>query len=370
MELKVRLDADLYQRLLLVVALTLPCYLLLPGRILAALAPLALAAATLRSALRLDVADRAVLVTGCDTGFGLALAKHLTSLGFRVFAGCLLGDKDGPGAAELRAIANPRLVVLQLDVTKQEDWDAALRTVQSKLEPGAGLWGIVNNAGWATFGEMEWVAMETYRRALDINVLGLIAGVKTFLPLIRISRGRVVTITSGLGRMAVPTRSPYCVTKYALEGALDCLRYEMAPFGVAVSILEPGNFIAGTNIFNESFVKSQAVIYHIMISSYKISVLFLILINQNLMWDGMSEEVKGAYGREYFDKKVEIMRSYMNNGIPDIQPVIDSYTDALLDAFPQARYQTMDLYFKVRCFVATHCPEMVYHWLYIGYTSR
>ena len=72
----------------------------------------------------------------------------------------------------------------------------------------SGLWGIVNNAGWATFGEVEWVAVDTHRRALEVNVLGVLAGVKTMLPLIRAARGRVVTITSGLGRMAVPTRSP------------------------------------------------------------------------------------------------------------------------------------------------------------------
>ena len=71
------------------------------------------------------------------------------------------------------------------------------------------------------------------------------------------------------------------------------------------------------------------------------------------MWNGMGEEVKNAYGRQYFDKKVEVMRSYMNNGIPDIMPVIHTYTDALLDLFPQARYQPMDNYFKVRCFIAT-----------------
>ena len=64
----------------------------------------------------------------------------------------------------------------------------------------------MNNAGWATFGEVEWVAVETHRRALEVNVLGVLAGVKTMLPLIRAARGRVVTITSGLGRMAVPTR--------------------------------------------------------------------------------------------------------------------------------------------------------------------
>ena len=120
-------------------------------------------------------------------------------------------------------MASPKLHVLQLDVTRQEDWTAALQYVKDNLGT-EGLWGIVNNAGWATFGEVEWVAMETFRKAVDVNVHGVLAGVKTFLPLIRAARGRVVTITSGLGRMAVPTRSPYVGTKYALEGALDCLR--------------------------------------------------------------------------------------------------------------------------------------------------
>lgn len=311
--------------------------------------PLSLALATLKSCLQLEVGDKSVLITGCDTGFGLALAKHLTSLGFNVFAGCLLADKEGPGATELRGLANPRLKVIQLDITKQEDWDKALEYVKKNLiSTSSGLWGIVNNAGWATFGEVEWVGMDTYKRAMDINVFGLIAGIKTFLPLIRSAKGRVVTITSGLGRMAVPTRSPYVFTKYALEGFHDCLRYEMKAFGVSVSILEPGNFIAGTNIFNEDFVMAQA----------------------ELMWNNMDQEIKDAYGKDYFNQKVEIMRGYMNNGIPDIMPVINTYTDALLDAFPQDRYQPMDNYFKVRCFIATHMPEVVYDYLYIGHAKR
>lgn len=264
-----------------------------------------------------------------------------------MFAGCLLADKAGDGAEELRKLASPKLHVIQLDVTKQEDWDKCKEYIKKNtrcclyyltntpeyLDDSNGLWGIVNNAGWATFGEVEWVGLETYRKALEVNVVGLLAGVKTVLPLIRQEQGRVVTITSGLGRMAVPTRyrymsttmsvfplisllrSPYVGTKYALEGILDCLRYEMRPFGVSVSILEPGNFIAGTNIFNEKFVKAQA----------------------QLMWEGMDDEVKTTYTKAYFDKKVEVMRSYMNNGISDISPVINSYTDALLDMFPQVK---------------------------------
>lgn len=352
---KLRLDQDLYQRLLLALLSSLlfsylASYLLYSLTLWVTLVvPLSLALATAQSSLQLEVGDKSVLITGCDTGFGLSLAKHLASLGFNVFAGCLLADKDGPGATELRGLASPRLKVIQLDITRQEDWDNALVFVKENLiSTSSGLWGIVNNAGWATFGEVEWVSIDTYKKAMDINVFGMISGIKTFLPLIRSAKGRVVTITSGLGRMAVPTRSPYCLTKYALEGFHDCLRYEMKAFGVSVSILEPGNFIAGTNIFNETFVKGQA----------------------ELMWNNMDTEIKDAYGKDYFNQKVEIMRSYMNNGIPDIMPVINTYTDALLDVFPQARYQPMDTYFKVRCFIATHLPEAVYDYLYIGHARR
>jgi 3-hydroxybutyrate dehydrogenase len=70
-----------------------------------------------------------VLVTGCDTGFGLRLAQHLESLGFTVFAGCLLADRRGAGAEELRGLDRPRLHVLQLDVTSAKEWEAARRSV-------------------------------------------------------------------------------------------------------------------------------------------------------------------------------------------------------------------------------------------------
>ena len=82
--------------------------------------------------------------------------------------------------------------------------------------------------------------------------------------------------------------------------------------------------IKGTNIFNENFVKSQA----------------------ELMWSKMEKEVQDVYTKNYFDQKVEVMRSYMNNGITDISPVIDSYTDALLDVYPQVSWvQTVQFNF-------------------------
>ena len=94
----------------------------------------------------------------------------------------------------------------------------------------------MNNAGLSSFGEVEWVPMATYRKIMEVNMFGIIRGVQICLPLIRKAQGRVVSTTSGLAKMAVPTRSPYVFTKYALSGFMDVLRYEMEAFGVKVTI--------------------------------------------------------------------------------------------------------------------------------------
>ncbi len=138
---KVRWDWDVFQRCLGVAFLSLMAYWTLNSSPLAWMglwaSPLllqlwltvALALAVLKSAARLKPEGRSVLITGCDTGFGLILAKHLHSLGFQVFAGCLLKNLGGPGAKELEALDPGRVHVLQLDVTKDEDWKEALQYV-------------------------------------------------------------------------------------------------------------------------------------------------------------------------------------------------------------------------------------------------
>ena len=98
------------------------------------------------------------------------------------------------------------------------------------------MWGIVNNAGLSSFGEIEWVPMATYRKIMEVNMFGLMRGIQVCLPLIRKVQGRIVTTTSGLAKQAVPTRSPYVFTKYALTGFMDVLRYEMEAFGVKVNM--------------------------------------------------------------------------------------------------------------------------------------
>ncbi|KAM8905903.1 D-beta-hydroxybutyrate dehydrogenase, mitochondrial isoform 2-T3 [Lycaon pictus] len=179
------------------------------------------------------VGSKAVLVTGCDSGFGFSLAKHLHSKGFLVFAGCLMKDQGGDGVKELDGLKSDRLRTIQLNVCKGEEVERVVEVVRSSLEdPEKGMWGLVNNAGISTFGEVEFTSMETYKEVAEVNLWGTVQMTKAFLPLIRRARGRIVNISSMLGRMANPARSPYCITKFGVEAFSDCLRYEMYPLGV------------------------------------------------------------------------------------------------------------------------------------------
>lgn len=255
-------------------------------------------------------------------------------MGFVVYAGCLF--ENGEGGVALR---NQGIDVLQLDITKEDEWDAAISHIKEKSRH---LWGLINNAGWSTFGDIEFTPMKTYRKITEINFFGLIQAVQKSAPLIRAAQGRIVTVTSGITRGVAPNRSAYCGTKMGGVGILECLRYELRRFGVQVSLIEPGNYLAGTALFNQQIVNKQA----------------------EDMWNQMSDEVKAAYGQDYFNMRRDMMAVYQKNSISDLTPVLESYTNALLDVWPQVRYQPMTVFWKVRAFVHSHLPEFFFEWYY------
>ena len=179
--------------------------------------------------------DTAVVVTGASTGIGRATALHLDSLGLRVFAG-VRREEDGE---DLRRDASERLTPIRLDVTEQSQVAEAARRVAEAVQDSR-LAGIVNNAGIAVAGPVEFVPLEQWRTQLEINVLGAVAMVQAFTPLLRESRGRIVTIGSLGGRLAQPMAAPYCASKHALEAISDALRLELLPWGISVSLIQPG----------------------------------------------------------------------------------------------------------------------------------
>jgi NAD(P)-dependent dehydrogenase (short-subunit alcohol dehydrogenase family) len=176
-----------------------------------------------------------VVVTGASTGIGHACALHLDRIGFRVFAG-VRRDED---AARLSTEGSDRLTPVKIDVTDAASIRAAADEVTAALasEP---LSGLVNNAGIAVSGPVEYLPIDEVRKQLEVNFIGQVAVTQAFLPLLRRSRGRVVNIGSVGGEVALPFLSPYAASKHALEGFSDSLRREVERLGVHVSVVRPG----------------------------------------------------------------------------------------------------------------------------------
>jgi len=181
-----------------------------------------------------ELSKGAVLVTGASSGIGRAIATTLAEQGYLVLAG-MRRESD---AKELDRL-HPRLKPVILDVTD----DTTLTDVAQLLEAELGergLAGLINNAGIAQVGPLEYLPQEHWRRQLDVNVLGTVAVTRAMLPLIRCARGRILFVGSIGGRLAPPLLGPYCASKYALEGLTEALRHELRPWGIPVVLLVPG----------------------------------------------------------------------------------------------------------------------------------
>ena len=176
-----------------------------------------------------------MVITGSSTGIGRACALHLDSLGFRVFAG-VRKPEDGE---RLREEGSERLTPVLMDVADPASIEAARAKVEDAIG-GRGLDGLVNNAGIAVSGPLEFLPLDELRRQLEVNVIGQIAVTQAFLPALRRAGGRIVNIGSIGGKMALPFVGPYAASKFAMEGLTDSLRRELKPHGVSVSIVRPG----------------------------------------------------------------------------------------------------------------------------------
>lgn len=182
-----------------------------------------------------DRGSHAVVITGASTGIGAACALSLDRLGFRVFAG-VRRTEDGEALAKE---ASSRLTPVRLDVTEAASIAAAADLVRTAVAE-AGLAGLINNAGIAVGAPLEAVPIADLRRQFETNVVGAVAVTQAVLPLLRQGRGRLINIGSIAGRATMPLMGPYSASKYALEALTDAWRLELLPWGIRVSIIEPG----------------------------------------------------------------------------------------------------------------------------------
>jgi hypothetical protein len=184
---------------------------------------------------------QSVVITGVSTGIGWATAKLLLTRGFRVF-----GSVRKPADADrLKSEFGADFIPLLFDVTDEAAVLAAAREVRAALG-GQTLTGLVNNAGIAVAGPVLELAVDQFRRQMDINVIGPIIATQAFGPLLgsdpslKGPKGRIVMISSVAGKSGNPLLSAYAASKHAIEGLSESLRREMMLFGIDVVIVAPG----------------------------------------------------------------------------------------------------------------------------------
>jgi NADP-dependent 3-hydroxy acid dehydrogenase YdfG len=202
-----------------------------------------------------------ILVTGCSSGIGAATADLLVKAGHTVYATARRTDT----LTELEA-AGAR--VLPLDVTSEESMAAAVRAVEA--EHGR-VGALVNNAGYGEYGTIEETDLDKVRQMFETNVFGLSRMVQLVLPAMRAAgTGRVVNIGSMGGRFTWPVGGYYHATKYAVEAITDALRNEVRPFGIHVSLIEPGLIrtrFEGTAMGSEAAAEAQSSPYSALLAA-------------------------------------------------------------------------------------------------------
>ncbi|MEO6606323.1 MAG: SDR family NAD(P)-dependent oxidoreductase, partial [Aeromicrobium sp.] len=191
----------------------------------------------------------AVLVTGASTGIGKAMVENLAANNIRVFA----------AVRDLKTVeAHPLVTAVRLDVTSAAEAQAAAETVRAAL--GAiRLRGLINNAGVAVGGPLEFLDLDEFRKQMEVNVIGQLAVTQAFLPLLREhGHARIVFTSSIGGRIAAPFIGPYAASKHALNGMAESLRRELKPWGMGVSVLAPAT--VATPIWDKAGVQIDDVV--------------------------------------------------------------------------------------------------------------
>ncbi len=178
----------------------------------------------------------AVLITGASSGIGRAAAERLARHGFRVF-----------GASRRPPSSVPSGVRDQWIVMDVRDEAQARAGVSGVVAQAGGLDAVVCAAGYAVFGSVEDLPIEKARAQMETNVIGTLTVLRAALPHLRRAQGRAAVVGSLAGRAPIPFQAHYSATKAALDAITLALRIEVAPFGVGVSLVEPGDIATPFN---------------------------------------------------------------------------------------------------------------------------
>ncbi|XP_037917044.1 D-beta-hydroxybutyrate dehydrogenase, mitochondrial isoform X2 [Hermetia illucens] len=295
---------------------------------------------------KVSASGKGILITGCESPLAWYLAKKLDDLGFTIYAG-FATEIDCDEAQILKEECSGRIKIVHLDITSEKTMLEASLYISQHLPYGAsGLWGIIHCASWIALGEIEWVPFAVLRKSLDYNLLGAARLTQILLPLIRKANGRIVFLTSvcfpsGLSRIPAPVRGIQCATQAAVEALANCLRQELRPRGVDVSVVSAGEFSIGNGWLTEDDLRDQA----------------------KKMWAQLSDEQKKTFGEDYYEAAMTSIEKQTRE-VSDIQPALRVLIDAVTRTFPLARYTPVSTGDKIQIFLAEHLPVSLYEAIY------
>lgn len=260
-----------------------------------------------------------VLITGCDSGLGHFTALKCYEEGFTVVATVLNKNSEGSKSLlkNIPKTEGPCCHVIEMDLKNDNSIKNVFDYISSNLQYSK-LHSIINNAGVMCFGEFEWLTTDIIDEQIRVNLLGPMALIKYFLPMIRKDKSRIINVTSHCSLTALPGLSVYSASKAGLRFWTESLEKELYKFGVKVINFIPGSFIMSSNITARTMMLSKN------------------------MKETMSEEQLKVY-EEYFDQYygyLSYVSSYKSPGSVQFDAkIISKLMDAILDEFPKCVYK-------------------------------
>ncbi|MEW5869123.1 MAG: SDR family oxidoreductase [Chloroflexota bacterium] len=244
--------------------------------------------------------SQVVLITGCSTGIGRNLAQRLAQAGYNVAA----------SARNLDALDDlPAALKLSLDVTQP---DSINQAVERAMQQFGRIDVLVNNAGYAVRGAVEEISEEQAQGIFDANVLGVMRMVRAVVPHMRRQKaGRIINLSSIAGKLVTPGNGVYSSTKFAVEALSDALRWELAPFGIQVVLVEPGPI---RTHFGETVDKLSKELYILRGGS---NTLYELRRGENFVWPLRFTSVLALHGANW--KFQHMQFSFPTMYFPDVR---------------------------------------------------
>lgn len=254
---------------------------------------------------------KAVFITATSSGIGESCAKTLAEQGFWVFAGV----RDLDRGYSLQKQIKGKLTPILIDVTNCSLINSAAEKITEMLNQEASeLWGLVNNATNERHGPLEILPFEFIQEEIEVDYLGTVAVIKSFLPLLREAQGRIINFSSMNGRSVFRSIGANSAAKYAIEAMSDAFRLELAPWGIQVSIIEPG--AVATPLWDKALDKFLDLPNHVPEAQLK------------LYYPHWEDAIKQARS----DKE-----RFLSHAMP-IENIVQTVVHALTSKHPKTRY--------------------------------